>query len=64
MDAGANQANWLDRLFDGSAASRIGMSFREVADGVAAYPIPDRRQYPGANVAGLRPRPLAPSRRP
>ena len=38
-DAGANQGSWLDRLFDGTAAERVGVSFASVADGVAAYPV-------------------------
>ena len=38
-DAGANQGTWLDRVFAGSAAQRLGVSFRNVAPGVAAYPI-------------------------
>ena len=30
---GANQGTWLDRLFDGTAAERLGISFASVADG-------------------------------
>ena len=35
----ANQGSWLDRVFHDSAAMRVGISFRTVAPGVAAYPI-------------------------
>ena len=38
-DAEATQATWLDRLLDGTAAERIGISFSPVAPGVAAYPV-------------------------
>ena len=30
---------WLDRLFDVSAASRVGVTYESVAPGVASYPI-------------------------
>ena len=38
-DAEASQATWLDRLLDGTAADRLGISFSPVAPGVAAYPV-------------------------
>ena len=38
-EAQENQGGWLDRLFHESAAQRLGISFRSVAPGVAAYPV-------------------------
>ena len=38
-DAGAMQGTWLDRVFEGTAAERVGISFRPVAPGIAAYPV-------------------------
>ena len=38
-DAQGNQGTWLDRLFDGTAAQRLGISFSPVAPGVAAFPV-------------------------
>ena len=38
-DAEAMQGTWLDRVFHGTAAERVGISFRPVAPGVAAYPV-------------------------
>ena len=38
-DSQANQGTWLDRVFYDSAATRVGISFRTVAPGVASYPI-------------------------
>ena len=38
-DAETSQATWLDRVFRGTAAESIGISFRPVPPGVAAYPI-------------------------
>ena len=38
-DAEASQGTWLDRVFAGTAADRVGISFRSVAPGVAAYPV-------------------------
>ena len=38
-DSQTNQGTWLDRVFYDSAASRVGISFRTVAPGVASYPI-------------------------
>ena len=39
VEAGASQGTWLDRVFHGTAAANVGISFRPVAPGVAAYPI-------------------------
>ncbi len=39
VDAGAIQGAWLDRLFADTAAMYLGVSFRSVAPGVAAYPV-------------------------
>ena len=33
------QGTWLDRVFHGTAAERVGISFRPVAPGVSAYPV-------------------------
>ena len=38
-DAGVSQGTWLDRLFDGTAAERVGITFDSVASGVASYPV-------------------------
>ena len=38
-DAEASQGTWLDRVFAGTAADRVGISFRSVSPGVAAYPV-------------------------
>ena len=38
-DSQASQATWLDRLLDGTAAERIGISFSPVAPGVATFPV-------------------------
>ena len=38
-DSQTNQGSWLDRVFYDSASSRVGISFRTVAPGVASYPI-------------------------
>ena len=38
-DAMASQATWLDRVFHGTAAESIGISFRPVSPGVAAFPV-------------------------
>ena len=38
-DAGTSQGSWLDRLFDGTAAERLGITFTPVAPGVQAYPV-------------------------
>ena len=39
VDATANQGSWLDRVFNDSAAMRVGISFRDAGPGVAAYPV-------------------------
>ena len=38
-DAMASQGTWLDRVFHGTAAESIGISFRPVAPGVATFPV-------------------------
>ena len=38
-DAQTSQGTWLDRVFHGTAAESIGISFRPVSPGVAAYPV-------------------------
>ena len=38
-DAGSNQGTWLDRLFDQTAAQRLGITFTPVAAGIASYPV-------------------------
>ena len=38
-DAEASQGTWLDRVFHGTAAESIGISFRPVGPGVAAFPV-------------------------
>ena len=38
-EAETSQGSWLDRVFHGTAAERVGISFRPVAPGVAAYPV-------------------------
>ena len=38
-DSATNQGSWLDRLFAGSAAEAVGISFRTVAPGIASYPV-------------------------
>ena len=38
-DADTSQGTWLDRVFHGTAAESIGISFRPVSPGVAAYPV-------------------------
>ena len=38
-DANTMQGTWLDRVFHGTAAERVGISFRPVAPGIAAYPV-------------------------
>ena len=39
VEAGASQGTWLDRVFSGTAAANVGISFRPVAPSVAAYPL-------------------------
>ena len=38
-DAETSQGTWLDRVFHGTAAERVGISFRPVSPGIAAYPV-------------------------
>ena len=38
-DAEASQGTWLDRVFNDTAAERVGISFRPVPPGVSAYPV-------------------------
>ena len=38
-DSATRQGSWLDRLFAGSAASRVGISMRSVQPGVQSYPV-------------------------
>ena len=38
-EADTSQGTWLDRVFQNTAAERVGISFRPVAPGVAAYPV-------------------------
>ncbi len=38
-DGRTEQGSWLDRIFANSAASRVGISFRDVPAGVVAYPV-------------------------
>ena len=38
-EGAVSQGGWLDRLFYDSAAAKVGISFRSVAPGVAAYPV-------------------------
>ena len=39
VDSAANQRRWLDRLFFGTAAAQLGLTFESVPAGVASYPI-------------------------
>ena len=38
-DGSTSQGTWLDRVFNDSAAAKVGISFRSVPHGIAAYPI-------------------------
>ena len=38
-EADTSQGTWLDRVFQGTAAESVGVSFRPVAAGVSAYPV-------------------------
>ena len=38
-DAETSQGTWLDRVFNDTAAERVGISFRPVAPGVSAFPV-------------------------
>ena len=46
-DADANAGTWLDRVFMDTAAASIGVSFRNVAPGVAAFPVTTAGGSPG-----------------
>ena len=46
-EAEASQGTWLDRVFHGTAAERVGISFRPVSPGVAAYPVTTAGGTPG-----------------
>ena len=39
VDVSTNPQTWLDRLFDQTAAQRLGVSFRSVGPGVASFPV-------------------------
>ena len=39
VDSQANQGTWLDRVFAGTAAANVGISFRPVSPGVASFPV-------------------------
>lgn len=38
-ESNVNQGTWLDRVFAGTAASRVGITMRSVSPGVASYPV-------------------------
>ena len=38
-DAETSQGTWLDRVFHNTASERVGISFRPVSPGVAAFPV-------------------------
>ena len=38
VDVSVNQGNWLDRLFNGTAAQYLGVTFQSVPAGVASFP--------------------------
>ena len=38
-EADTSQGTWLDRVFQGTAAESVGISFRPVAAGVSAFPV-------------------------
>ena len=38
-DGDANQGSWLDMLFAEASAAKVGVSFRSVGSGIAAYPV-------------------------
>lgn len=38
-DGQANQGSWVDRLFAVASASRVGVTFRSVAAGLASFPV-------------------------
>ena len=39
VDVSTKQNTWLDRLFDGTAAQRLGVTFSNAGPGVAAFPV-------------------------
>ena len=39
VDVSVNQGNWLDRLFNGTAAQYLGVTFQSVGPGVASVPV-------------------------
>ena len=39
VDVAANQGNWLDRLFNGTAAQHLGVTFQSVGPGVLSLPV-------------------------
>ena len=39
VDVSTKQNTWLDRLFDGTAAQRLGVTFSSVGPGVASFPV-------------------------
>ena len=39
IDTATNMGSWLDRLFAGTAAQRLGITMRAVPAGIAAYPV-------------------------
>ena len=49
-DAQASQGTWLDRVFNETAAERVGISFRPVPPGVSTYP----RHYGGRRTCPAR----------
>ena len=60
-DAMASQATWLDRVMAGTAAERLGVSFRTVAPGVATFPATTAGGSPSTAWARLRPLPSPPT---
>ena len=55
-DVSTNQNTWLDRLFDGTAAQRLGVTFSSVGPGVASFPVTTAgstaKQYAKSAAAG------------
>ena len=39
VDVSVNQGSWLDRLFNGTAAQYLGVTFQSVGSGVASFPV-------------------------
>ena len=56
-DGAASQATWLDYLFAGTAADRVGVSFRPVASGVHHNPDIQRGARQAFSGRDLRPSP-------